>query len=92
MTDETTMHCFSSPQWLASVRQDVVTGNITIAIHPSEGEQWRLLRHFELVCQSSSAAAELSSVLRSASVMAQFLEEGGTVEHWRAKFKDCGPA
>ena len=83
MAQYTTLHIFRGQAFNVAVRQNPATGEVIIAVLPSDGSQWEQLHLFEFQCKTSAEAVELSQLMRSAAAMAGHVEGGGQVENWR---------
>ena len=83
MSQKTTLRTLHSESFQVAIRQDDLTGKVSVAILPSEGKQWAQLTLWTFECHGAREAAELCQLLKSAAAMASHLEEGGVVETWR---------
>lgn len=83
MSLSSTVHTFRGESFQVAVRKNELTGQVSIAVLPSEGKQWEQLYLFEFECKTAAEASELSQLMKSAATMANHIEKGGPVESWR---------
>jgi hypothetical protein len=84
MGQKITIHTFRGETFQVSLRKNLLTDNVTVAVLPSEPANHEQLHLFEFECQGSAEAAELWQLIKSAATMASHIEAGGEVEIRRA--------